>query len=86
MTPHLLFLCDGQAFIAREALSQMAHQNQVGKGTVREPPTRKIIREDQTGRKKELGDQVHGFSRAIGKFKVSGMLREHQAAVAVPER
>ena len=86
MRPHLLFLCDGQAFIAREVLSHMAHQNRARKGTGRKPQARKTMQDDQASRKKELRDRLDGFSGAIGKFKVSGMLREHQVAVAVPER
>jgi len=44
------------------------------------------MQDDQARREKELRDQLHGFSGAIGKFKVSGMLREQQVAVAVPGR
>jgi hypothetical protein len=64
----------------------MAHQTQARKGTGKEPQARKTMQDNQARRKKELRDQVHGFSGAIGKFKVSGMLREHQVAVTVPER
>jgi len=86
MRPHLLFLCDGQAYIAREVLSHLAHQNRARKGTGKEPQARKTMQDNQARRKKGLRDELHGFSGAIGKFKVSGMLHEHQASVAVPER
>ncbi len=54
----------------------MAHQNRARKGTGRKPQARKTMQDDQARRKKELRDQLHGFSGAIGKLKVSGMLRE----------
>jgi len=64
----------------------MAHQNRARKGTGRKLHARKTMQDDQARRKKELRDALHGLSGAIGKLKVSGMLREHQVAVLVPER
>jgi hypothetical protein len=60
-----LFLCKSQAFIAREVFPHLAH-----------PQARKPMQDDQARLKKGLRDQLYGFSGAIAKFKVPGMLRE----------